>query len=426
MTKFKKRKEEQLQQQGGGASTSTAPSNGSTSKATSSVSERFGKIFKKNKKKKALSSTRQKLAVENSPGSSDENSSPSSPMSNASDNDDLLPSPPSNGANDYEMPDALNNFNGNNGFNCENKFAKIQSARRYHRKAYRPLKNRNAVAPFMVDQEFWVQIKTCCGYAYENQTIGALLIDTNETREICQKHSHRTLNSTKMIAGKDDMYASRSHVNGIGASVITANTHDFQKMAVYNPLPLPLPLPMSKPTSLPSKKHHLLKSQGMLNQMVSHDILASQPTDLSLSSSASIIAQAQPTAIDLSMDSTSSSSKISTKAGHSKATNYLHKIKADSGKIVKQSLERMAPSKIKVNEVKNLIKYCTDKSSNNKKFGARNVAMAAMGTPGVSNENKVIEAIAGNKFSDNSSDSGYEETLHDTAQVNLNFSAEIV
>lgn len=413
MTKFKKRKEEQLQQQSG-ASTS-AQSNGNSSKATSSVSERFGKIFKKTKKKKVLSSTRQKLTVENSPASSDENSSPSSPMSNTSDNDDLLPSLASNGANDYEITDALNNFNGNNGFDCENKFAKNQSARRYHRKAYRPLKNRNTVTPFTVDQEFWVQIKTCCGYAYENQTIGALLIDTNETRQICQKHSHQTV--TKMIAGKDDMYSSRSHANGIGSSVIIPNTHDFQQVTAYNPSPLPLPLPMSKPTSLPSKKHHLLKSQGLLNQMASHDILPSQPTDLSLSSSASAIAHAQPTAIDLSMDSSSSSSKINIKAGNSRASNYLHKIK-DSGKIVKQSLDRMNPSKIKVNEVKNLIKYCTDKSSNNKKFAARNVALSAMGTPGVSNENKVIEAIAGNKFSDNSSDSGYEETLHDTAQVN--------
>lgn len=65
--------------------------------------------------------------------------------------------------------------------------------------------------------------------------------------------------------------------------------------------------------------------------------------------------------------------------------------------------------------VKNLVKLCTDKNASTNKLP--NTSAQTNACDG-SNENKDATAATTNKYSDNSSDSGYDETLHDTAQLN--------
>lgn len=59
---------------------------------------------------------------------------------------------------------------------------------------------------------------------------------------------------------------------------------------------------------------------------------------------------------------------------------------------------------------KSTVKQCTDKSQI--KLNVNAIEMNAK------KSNKLIDVLSVTKFSDNSSDSGYEETLHDTAQLN--------
>lgn len=404
MTKFKKRKEEQ---QGGSPQSTTDGATiivPSTKQSSNAVSERFEKIFKKTKKKKGIM-TRQKIRIANSPGSSDGNSSPSSSLSNHSDNDDIMDSLDKN---DFEHRE-LSPFN--TAMELED-FTDVQpqvqqSTRRYHRKANRPLKNRNALKaiPFVFDQEFWVLIKTCCGYAYENQTIGALIIDENDVLTPCPKHSPQA--QIKMEEPLSLTNNSRTYLKD------NANTNGtYQPTNSY--------ISMAATANLPSKKLHLLKSQGLLNPPNNSEPIISrnsQPHDNSTITCNKMI-----------------SNDVSNETNGSRAYNYSHKIKSDSGRIVKQSLDRNTAPKPKVNDVKNLIKFCTDKSANGKKNSSNGKAGSMVGNGsaagnGTANdgkqklagakENKIIEAIVGNKFNDNSSDSGYEETLHDTAQVSI-------
>lgn len=438
MTKFKKRKEEQLMQQQNGDSIeytscgkNSQKSSTSNGNCSNGVTERFGKIFKKTKKKKAVEKfTKQKPASEQIPASSDENSPPSSPMSNNSDGreDVQMVSPKPNGElMTGNTPEEIFNslkcyegtFYGNNNMDVENK----TSLRKLSRKSYRPQKNRNhrnIERGNHVDSEFWVQIKVCCGYVYENRMIGALLIDATElSQNNCPKHNQKN-KLTKPI---------EQSIQTPATVIVTPSTASVPVMQ-----------------TIPLKKYQHFTKRNPNGYDFSYDTTANIKTDLVHSVTnetptpsvitPNITEKEQTSAIDYSTNTTKQiigtaknkqkGVSVSDTVG-TKAHTYLHKIKSDSGRIMK-TLDRLTPSKMKtdLSVVKNLVRLCTDRTAVNKKLNALNkigtIGKASEKTDAVHNENennsnKVVEALAGNKFSDNSSDSGYDETLHDTAQV---------
>lgn len=204
MTKFKKRKEEQLLLQ---QATSSSSNNGSAStKSMSLVSERFGKIFKKTKKKIIFEPV---LLSPARRGSSDEHSSPSSP----SDVDESTSKPAS--PFDMFVPIDLH-VSTKEVVNCRS-----APREKRHRKSNRPLKNRGVHRNIMLTDSLismiatsssdnqtndWLRRNTCCGVVYENATINAVILDSNMFNNKCTIHSigaattapTTSLNYTKM------------------------------------------------------------------------------------------------------------------------------------------------------------------------------------------------------------------------------------
>lgn len=133
------------------------------------MTERFGKIFKK--KKKTLIATR----------SCDENSQPTSPTSSSSDNDE-------NRLSD-DASDRLE---------CDEEMSPIDDdviIPRNQRKQKNPIKNRNQTtldAMHIIDSGLWKQRKTCCGYFYENKRFGAILVETSQySMDLCSVHAKK-------------------------------------------------------------------------------------------------------------------------------------------------------------------------------------------------------------------------------------------
>lgn len=369
MTKFKKRKEEQQQQQlqlaqagnvaaADGTTITTTTTIIAAVKHSISVPERFCKIFKKNKKKKNdLDNLR-----DNSPGST--YSSPCSPMSHNSDDDklNLL----SIAVSDFDkslIGDLLKASQMTNG----------RISKKYKRKNYLPIKNRSqqttATTTYM-DETMWRKIKTCCGHVFQNEFFGALIIDY-DLYTPCIEHIKEKF---------DEKIKTEISVNKIiGKASDNVNV----------------------PTTA-VKKHHLYsKRQNIIDTQNRQEL----KTDLVLMSSPKINFMDSPSVAiaNTNLISNKYHQKLNTTTN-----NYLHKIKSgDSGKIIKNSvLDKINPVKIKTtdfNVVKNLVKMCTDKSNKIKIVGGE-----------IKND---VETL-GNKFSDNSSDSGYEEP-HDQILVSF-------
>lgn len=57
-----------------------------------------------------------------------------------------------------------------------------------HRKSSNPLKNRSANKTSIICDEYWTEIKTCCGIIYEHKLIKAALIDS-QMYNICARHN---------------------------------------------------------------------------------------------------------------------------------------------------------------------------------------------------------------------------------------------
>lgn len=369
MTKFKKRKEEQQQQQLqlaqagnlAAADGTTTITTISSAKHSISVPERFCKIFKKNKKKKNdLDNLR-----DNSPGLT--YSSPCSPMSHNSDDDKL--NILSLAASDFDkslIGDLLKASQMTNG----------RISKKYKRKNYLPIKNRSqqttattiSTIAYM-DETMWRKIKTCCGHVFQNECFGALIIDY-DLYTPCIEHIKMKF---------DEKIKTEIPVN-INIGKVSDN--------------------VNVPTTA-VKKHHLYsKRQNIIDNQ-------NRQTDLILMSSPKINFMDSPSVAIANINSTSNKyhQKLITTSN-----SYLHKIKSsDSGKIIKNSvLDKINPVKIKstdFNVVKNLVKMCTDKSNKIKIIGGE-----------IKND---VETL-GNKFSDNSSDSGYEEP-HDHILVSFSF-----
>ena len=376
---------------------------------------------------------REELAATNSPGSSDEHSSPGSPMSNNSDGEEMRPARNGQPRSDCGAIIGLSDLNRYEKYNGD---VDRRTSRKHLRKSSRPLKNRQMVEALVVDTSFWEKIKTCCGYEYENKSVGALLIDARETNEWCPNHSQPSR-------------ISKFYKNTIKNGTVVQSTGTEDKLVVHvqeysngTPTQSPLPSPLPQPTAM--KKHHFSAKRHAIGTIDS-ELLPSKKTNLvpvPATSSVKASELNQVTVITSTNGSngttktqkTSASKLQSADTTSARSYNHLPKIKSDSGKVVKHSLDRIVPTKAKVSDlsgVKNLVKLCTDIKASNlggKKLGAtagKGLASSGVITSTTSmakfaligNENKIIEALTGNKFSDNSSDSGYEETLHDTAQV---------
>lgn len=335
MTKFKKRKEEQMLQQATGNGKASATMTTQNMKSLTSVSERFGKIFKKTKKKKLLETEKRDASP-----SSDEHSSPSSPSSIPTDSENVyMP---------FDMDDEI-----------ENDSNRLTDTRykKYQRKAYRPLKNRGHIKASIIDEQFWVRVKTCCGIVYENKLIGAVLVDSTSA-SVCPLHK-RVSNPSN-----DKMSNGNFHPS---AQVDAFNTQ-VQEMYANNAALKSCNVVDSSTNSIRGGKFETI-----------HQIDVVDTTSIKNNYKLSKLAQ--------------SNNEMS-----SKSFNYLHKIKADSGKIAK------LPTKLKssdLNIVKNLVKFCHEKSAKVTPVNDKVGTVAA-------NSEKLNEVL-GTKMNENSSDSGYDE-----------------
>lgn len=439
MTKFKKRKEEQLQAQ-------SLSSNGSEhpvviKDATSSVKvscevtaptarsfsipEKFGKIFKKNKKKKLnvekeddkkSAVTRFKYIQETKIVTRRS----SQYISALNDDDDMLETgstasspryhPHSDDNMDTEMmfggrsTDIFNKTHHEINRNFIETILSVHQnkvSKRYRRKNERPIKNlqqkllrpdRSTVMSHgHVDANVWTRLKTCCGYVFESRKLNAVILDA-DLYKMCAMHQFAATRSRLIVKTEKE--------NGL----INGNVKVTDRVNV---------------PSTAVKKHHLYsKRQNMVDahpdfyktesiivhsattsaqQPAAHQSLAFAQNHIMFSPSpvATVITAPPPTAAMM--------------LGHDKYSNntyhhqQLHKLKSD-GRVVKGVINRVdgviPTAKLKSTDlslVKNLVKMCTDKT--NKK-----VMTATDGKT----EN-AVDAL-GNKFSDNSSDSGYEET----------------
>ncbi|XP_059618681.1 uncharacterized protein LOC132263115 [Phlebotomus argentipes] len=318
MTKFKKRKEESMQQQQKQeqkVKKENSVADGETTQRIGSA-QRFCKIFKKNKKKKTNGES---SIGGGSHGSSDDVSSPSSPLSYGSDGEDSAVKARKRAA--MGSFDNLKNFVTNeftNGYRNDN-----IGRRSLLRKDYRPVKNRsvstNGILRDIQEDELWTKTQMCCGPVYENKDLSAIIVDMS-CLKVCRAHRN------------DQVCAKKSPV-GFGAIAI--------------------------------KKHHLFsKARGNLMDF------ATVTSGL-----------AQPIVMDVGKSSSLTCPTLAPSA------NALMKLKGEAGKVVKAK---------EYNFVKNIVKICNETK-----------------TP--TNKTKTLEKVLsatenlGNKFSDNSSDSGYEE-----------------
>lgn len=392
MTKFKKRKEEQMQQKNSSVNTKTVTNASQNSKTINIVSEKFSKIFKK--KKKLLPASQRK--DENQLLTfSDENSVPSSPVSAHSDNDD--------GKIANEFGNEIFQESRDEFVRCPNQ---LNVYEKYKRKSNRPCKNRGIIEASLIDKEFWSEIKTCCGIVYENQMISAVLLVDSNLDSKCMHHNQN--NTVFNYANGSDivMKDGLSKLDNIKA----ANAETPKIFTDFSVSAKPKPM----------------RHQGSLSKKIDIDSLTTiqkteplkvfQHTDLSSTEHEKAILYSK-TKADFEMPDNTQRIKRNGKNkmevptrtgamtnGESAPSNYLHKFKFDSNKLVKPSIHKVTPAKFKsadLNLVKNFVKMCAEKSAKvtfSEKTGGINDGL-------------------GCKFNENSSDSGYEEILQEPHQV---------
>lgn len=285
--------------------------------------------------------------------------------------ENLLPTSPSSSSDNDEnrlSDDALDRLE------CDEEMSPINDdivIGRASRKQLKPIKNRNKALIHAMnvidcdDTGMWKQRKTCCGFYYENKKFGAILLETSQySMDLCSVHAKKV-------------------------PLVCEKKEEFIKM----------------PTaikSLPPKKQHFLR-QCMLEATP-----AIEPME-------------QSAPIDYSKANTNQSTT------DSRVLNNLHKIRSESGKVVKKTPKKKLAE---LNAAKNLVRLCTASkivnamNAENKALNSAEKQFTAQNQANEHNENKNItntvktEPIAVNKYSDNSSDSGYDETLHDTTQLN--------
>lgn len=288
--------------------------------------------------------------------SCDENSQPTSPSSSSDNEENRLSDDASDRLEcDEDMSSIIDD-------------AKESTAsKRIQRKQKNPTKNRNQTllhASHVLDSDLWKQRETCCGMYYESKKFGAVLVETSQySVKSCSVHAKQV------------------------PLIVSEKKEELIKLP-----------PAIK--SLPPKKQHFLRHS-----------LIDAPTAVEPMEQSAPIDYSKPTK---TVNQIAPQPKV-----HSTIDTRLHKLRSDSSKVVKK-----APKK-NLSAIKNLVKLCTSNK-------IANATHADSSTAHETNENKNItnttvtatvtaaktEPIAVNKYSDNSSDSGYDETLHDTTQLN--------
>lgn len=368
ISKFKKLKEENQQQ----IRQNSADNKMAIGSKISSVSEKFCKIFRKNKKKRF----EDKKVDDNS---SDENSSPDTPESLNSDEEGTYRS----------------------------RRRRLSGIKR--RKSTKPMKllKRNLEAVGFFDENDWVSRWACCGVIYENVKIGALIIDYEKCKP-CPEHidffkstfikpPQKNTNDTSFDKTELKTPYAHNHSN------IQHNA-----MSVYSNGNLPQtadPIRMGV-TAVVGKNHSALKKHHLYYKRQAENIARNECSSTKNEEDSHYNKEAklsnshvsQQNGHDIKMASNS-------KSKHS----FLHKIKSDANKLVKSSLEKVSTSSSasKAQEVseskdtKAVVISATPALPSN-------VPQTAVAT---------VDANGATKFSDNSSDSGFDENLADLSQL---------
>ncbi|XP_055841656.1 uncharacterized protein LOC129908869 [Episyrphus balteatus] len=421
MTKFKKHKDDCT-------SVSTNGSDRSANNQKSLIPEKFSKIFKKNKKKNVKDKSKLKnIAVTNK--SWESQSLPLTPESLDSDCEDVQ----------YSPTRAI-----------ESASLKIRQAinRRgsSKRKCLPPKKFRNINTDQVqfFDENLWVKRKSCCGIVFENKDLGAIILDI-QNYSPCAEHQQRKKTVDIPAAAKPLPLVSQ----------LSAPQQFSIKPTLYQ---LPFNPPANRNPTPVLKKHHLfykrqsesfplgdMKQINNSNNTNTNINTNNNPpkTDFVLdfkvlpnslpTSSAVKVAKLNP--IDLGLHNSHlqiTQGKMAAPFDHhhqqqqqqqaihktsSKSSSFMHKVKSDTGKIVKHSLEKFNTLRLKPSEltdIKHMVKT-VDKPFLIKPVSA--VSQEKLKKMGLDNVPcSSVQSVA-TKFNDNSSDSGFDENLQDRKSV---------
>lgn len=282
--------------------------------------------------------------------------------------------------------------------------SQIKQYKKYKRKNYRPSKNRGIIEASIIDNDFWSELKTCCGIVYENKMIGAVLLIDSKFNAYCVHHNYTKTSNMNEI----------DHKNKISLSKQNENITNVVTSALYNKNGLSKQLQQSnnnKQNCL-NFTHNSIEHLAGTKNLQQSNLQDNQSSVLPLTNNKNDIdilpAYLQSISNNNKLKKLESTVQSNEKSESTRSYNYLHKIKSDSSKIVKQSINKFAPAKLKSNDlnlVKNFVRICTEKSTKNLHFIPKSAV--------VGGENEVL----GNKFNENSSDSGYEEILQEPNQV---------
>lgn len=284
--------------------------------------------------------------------------------------ENLSPTSPSSNSDTDRISDDIIDIIDGNSIDVLNNLAQ---SRRIRRKSINPQKNRIVRRDItMIDFNFWTCVKTCCGIIYENKDCSAVLVDFDQyTVDSCREHYK---NNNISMCSKVEL-----------TSVIK---------------------------SLPPKKQHIHR-QNMIESSAVETHIQTAPIDYSISN----VSNKNCVVASQIVEQCSDATIYNLTEENRSASGSLNKTKLNPNKILKKSVTRLLPKKASadLSVMKNLVKLCTDRRatlSNNCELKY------------IHNENKNItntpniEPLIINKYNDNSSDSGYDETLNDTNQLN--------
>lgn len=440
MTKFKKLKDD---------CTHTS-SHGSTDRASTAnnqkslIPEKFSKIFKKNKKKVSKDKNKsQNIVAAATTKTWEPQSLPLTPESLDSDCDDVQYSPTrAIESASLKIRQAISSRRGS----CKRKSLPPKKYRK-----------RNTDQIQFFDENLWVKRKSCCGIVFENKELGALILDIHNYNP-CADHKRKKIATEVPIPAKP-----------ILSSVASSQLSVPQQFNIKTtPYQLPLNPPANRNPTPVLKKHHLFYKRqsesfplGDMKQMNNTNTTAlntannnsnsNNPpkTDFVLdfkvlpnslpTSSAVKVAKLNP--IDLGIHNSHlqiTQAKMAApydphhhphqqaiihkatnnSSNGGKSSSFLHKVKSDTGKIVKHSLEKFSTLRLKhteLSDVKHMIKTV------DKPFLIKPVSTVShdkikkMGLDSVPCSTSVQSGAT--KFNDNSSDSGFDENLQDRKSV---------
>ncbi|XP_055384904.1 uncharacterized protein LOC129614356 [Condylostylus longicornis] len=224
------------------------------------------------------------------------------------------------------------------------------------RKSLKPKKNLSLKNFSFIDENLWQVRKICCGFAYENSNINAIIIDL-ENYQPCPEHN-TSIKIKCNILQKQNKSDNDTYVNKALSEQLTPGINGVLL-----------------------KKHSLFLKRQAENYSLETEY--GQKTDTEILSAQGLIKEKDPSA----------TYKIA----------MMHKLKSDTGKIIKTSINKMNLSvRLTSNEIKD-IKNSIDPAN----FKTVDVNKMTL------NQTHNVPDPSASKFSDNSSDSGFDENMID-------------